>query len=458
MLSAPPKKNIKDNDRNIINNKDIGMTYNINQSLENEDENFDNINNGIIIDDNFKAEYLPPQYNFKYFKLNDKGVRKQIERTKLPFKVNPDTKYLLERKKGTNYPENYLNGPFYSNQNIIEIIDKDNVEPNINNNKNLSNSKEVKYTRNINNVNNDKESPQKRNLKNNLNFNMNMKNDKNSGSKEKKELDFISIKKITFNKNKNNNDEIEEEEVIEKKDENVGLYTLIKREQALLRVSYNKYVMKDHSNILSVFLAEILDKVYLVKTCLFLKKFEIFGVHFSLYLFCHLLLLTLSCAFFTISTIKKIWNNDKYPGMSYYLLYGLITNIVVWVVYRVFLCLLDIQDDVKELMKNDNKDNNDNSDGNKFNEIMKKLKCRIIIFYCIIYVFIILFALYLISFFAIYTGTKSCVLEAYIIGIVEILLIKLVYGICLASLRKASEGNELKSLYKLVYLLDKYVS
>jgi hypothetical protein len=425
-----------------------------------EDENIENINNENIIDDSFKAEYLPPQYNFKYFKMNDKGVKKQIERSNLPFKVNPDVKYLLERKKETTYPENYLKGPFYADQNIIEIIDKINDKPNLINN----NSKEVKYIRNNNNDNNqiniidDKKIPQKRNLKNNLNFNMNMRND-NKKEKEEKELEFISIKKIKFNKNNNNNEDLDnEEEIIEKKEENVGLYTLIKKEQALLRVSYNKYILKDHSNILSVFLAEILDKVYLVKICLFLKKFEIFGVHLSLYLFCHLLLLTLSCAFFTISTIKKIWNEDKYPGMSYYLLYGIITNIVVWAVYKVFLCLLDIQDNVKELMKSENKDQNDNIDEIKFNEIMKKLKCRIIIFYCVIYVFIILFALYLISFFAIYTGTKSCVLEAYIIGIIEILLIKLVYAICLASLRIASEGNELKSLYKVVYLLDKYVS
>ena len=89
---------------------------------------------------------------------------------------------------------------------------------------------------------------------------------------------------------------------------------------------------------------------------------------------------------------------------------------------------------------------------------MKNLKCKIIIFYCIIFVFIIVFTFYLVSFFSIYTGTKSLVLEDYIISIFEILLIKLVYGICLASLRIASEGNELKYLYKLVYILDKFLS
>jgi hypothetical protein len=294
-----------------------------------------------------------------------------------------------------------------------------------------------------------------------------MRKENNSDSKEKKDIDFIKIKKIKFNNNNNNNEDLDnEDDISEREERNLSLFTLIKREQTFLRVSYNKYKLNNHSNILSIFLAEILDKVYFVKICLFLKKYEIFGVHLSLYLFCHLFLFTLSCAFFTISTIKKIWSQDNYPGMQYYLLYGFITNIVVWVVYKIFLCLLDIQDNIKELVKENNKsksddideDNNNKIVKNKFNEVMSKLKCRIIIFYCVIFVFIIIFSLYLISFFAVYTGTKSYVLEAYIISIIEILLIKFVYGICLAALRVASKGSEFKGLYNLVYILDKYLS
>ena len=107
---------------------------------------------------------------------------------------------------------------------------------------------------------------------------------------------------------------------------------------------------------------------------------------------------------------------------------------------------------------NNNVEINDENAINKYNEIIKTLKCRIIIFYCVIFVLIILFALYLIPFFSIYTGTKSRVLLAYIYGIVEILLIKFIYGVCLASIRVASEGNELECLYKVVYILDKYIS
>ena len=477
MLNNPPKKNVNEinsennnnNSGNIINKKDLGLNYNISNNLEEKEEELSqNYNNNINY--NLKAEYLPPQYNFKYFKSNDKGVKKQIERKKLPFKVNDDIKYLLERKTGVTYNENYLKGPFYTNQNIIEIIDE-NKENNTNNIKINNNNKEIKSNKIQDNIKNDVTNNinVKSSRNNFLNLNMNMRSI-NNNQKENMEKDFITIKKIKFRKNEPDESYEQNEEINIKKEEDIGLYTLIKREQAMLRISYEKYLSKEHPNILSVFLAEILDKVYLVKICLFLKKFEIFSVHLSLYLFCHILLLTLCCSFFTINTIKKIWKEDNYPGMQYYLLYGLITNIIVWAVYKIFLCLLDIQDNVKELIKFKNKNNNEKNDENKNDEmndesiennikqIMKTLKCRIIIFYCVIFVFIILFTLYLISFFSIYTGTKDDVLFGYIISIAEILVIKLVYGICIASIRIASEGNELKSLYKVVYILDKYLS
>ena len=476
-LNNPPKKdgtNINDEDDddgdhgNIIEHKNIGMNYNVNKQnndILGESDELD----ANKIDYNQKAEYLPQQYNFKFFKLNDKGVIKQIERSKLPFKVSQDTKYLLERKKGVDYHENYLNGPFYQSQNIIEIIDGDS---NNNNNKKKNNNIEVIYKSNQDLIENSKDNSnnniRQRNVKNNLNLNMNMKNpNHNLKSSEKGEKDFITIKRLKFyKKGLDDTSDNKDGDDYDKKDDDLSLYTLIKREQAFLRISYGKYISKEHKNILAIFLAEILDKVYLVKTCLFLKKFEIFAVHFSLYLFCHLVLLTLSCAFFTTKVIKKIWKEDNFPGIQYYLLYGLITNIVVWAVYKVFLCLLDIQDKVKEYVKlkkssNENNNNveiNDENAINKYNEIIKTLKCRIIIFYCVIFVLIILFALYLIPFFSIYTGTKSRVLLAYIYGIVEILLIKFIYGVCLASIRVASEGNELECLYKVVYILDKYIS
>ena len=184
------------------------MNYNINKDSNDilaQSEELD----ANMVDYSQKAEYLPQQYNFKYFKSNDKGVIKQLERSKLPFKVSQDTKYLLERKKGVDYHENYLNGPFYQSQNIIEIIDDD-KNNNKNNNKNVyykkkNNNIEVAYESNRDLIDNNKDSSnsnmKQKTVKNNLNLNLNMKSQNhNMKSSEKVEKDFITIKRLKFNK------------------------------------------------------------------------------------------------------------------------------------------------------------------------------------------------------------------------------------------------------------------
>ena len=243
-----------------------------------------------------------------------------------------------------------------------------------------------------------------------------------------------------------------------------------------MRVPFKKYLEKNHPSILSIFLAEIMDKIYLIKICCFLKKFEMFSVHLVLYLICHLMLLTLLCAFFTIKVIKKIWTDSNFPQLNFYLLYGFLGDIVIWLIYKVFLCLLDSQDKVKELVQLKNGTNNENKDNSnldmteqneeineeltqkKYNDVIRRIKIRMIIFFIIGFLLTVFCFIYLLSFFAIYTGTKSKVLKMYYISLIEILLIKIIYGICLASLRIASEGNEIENIYKIVYLCDKYAS
>ena len=262
----------------------------------------------------------------------------------------------------------------------------------------------------------------------------------------------------------------------------------MRREHTYLRVTYEKYISKSHPNIFATFLAEILDKIYFIKIFIFLKKFDIFSIHLALYMFYHILLLSLLCAFFTVDTIKKIWEESDFPTMNFYLLYGLLSNIIVWIFYRIFCLLMDNQDKIRSLVKlhkesmnnnssrikmeenneinndneiNNNKNNNMNQQdviNEKYEELVKKIKIQTIIFYVVILLLSGLCYIYLVSFFAVYTGTKKRVLTAYYISIIEIILIKFVYGLCLASLRIAGEVNELKSLYKFVYIMDKYVS
>ena len=204
-------------------------------------------------------------------------------------------------------------------------------------------------------------------------------------------------------------------------------------------------------------------------------------------MFYHILLLSLLCGFFTIKVIKKIWEDSNYPTMNFYLLYGFLGNVIIWIIYRVFILLLDNQDRFRALVKlhnesmnnntsranlDENKEINDNGNDNnkeininqqdmineKYEELIKKIKIQTAVFYIIIILITAFCFIYLVSFFAIYTGTKGKVFKAYYISIIEIILIKFVYGLCLASLRIAGEGNELKSLYNFVYYCDKYVS
>ena len=204
-------------------------------------------------------------------------------------------------------------------------------------------------------------------------------------------------------------------------------------------------------------------------------------------MFYHILLLSLLCGFFTIKTIKKIWEDSNYPNMNFYLLYGFLANIIIWIIYRIFILLLDNQDKIRALVKlyndsmnqisprekmEENRELNDNENYNnkeidnnkqdlineKYEDLVNKIKIQTAIFYIIILLLTGFCFIYLVSFFAIYTGTKGKVLKAYYISIIEIILIKFVYGLCLGSLRIAGEGNELKSLYNFVYYCDKYLS
>ena len=273
---------------------------------------------------------------------------------------------------------------------------------------------------------------------------------------------------------------VEEEETKQKQkaNESDSLYSLIKREQILLRIPYQKYLEKDHSNLLAIILAEIMDKIYLIKIFCFLKPYELFTAHLFNYLLYHIMLLTLLCAFFTIKTIKRIFDESDFPQLNFYLLYGLFASIIIWIIYKLFLMLLDNRDKVNDLLKlrqelnnkGKNEENNNeelNTENEeiseelyeqKFNELMKSIKIRLSIFFILGFLITGFCFIYLISFFAYYTATKSMVFKAYYITLIEVALIKFVYGFCLASLRKSGESNEIKNVYNVSYYCNKYVS
>ena len=473
-LNNPPKRNniYKEGDdeidnEEVKNNNNDTLFENDIDSNDNKDGNYEiNIKKGNNKTSNnyyYKAEYIPQEYNTKFFKPTDKGVIKKIDRSKLPFKIAGDTKYLIEKRKGIEYDSNYLYGQYSPSQNILIITDGNNTDiTNI-----VKYIKSEKLVDNKLNKNDMKLGEKK--IFGNLNTNYSKYTDK----------DFITVKKIKNNFAKDQitdntvSDIFEEDSDDMKVDEdNAGLFTLIKREQLFLRLEYKKYLEKKHPNNMAIFISEILDKIYIVKICLFLKKYDIFTHHLSLYLLCHVLLMSLLCGFFTVKVIKKIWDQTDFPGIGFYILYGLISHIIIWIVYQIFLYIIDFRDKIKELVllqkelklqeSNDYDDNIDERNekifNKKYKQIISSIKCTIVVFYIIIFIIILFCTIYLISFFALYTGTKKKVLKSYYISLIEILIIKFVYGFSLASLRTASRINKMKKVYKIVYICDKYIS
>ena len=463
---------VLDNDLDSNNNEE--GNYEINLKKGNKANNKNPLLDSKDSNGKMKAEYIPPDYSFKFFKPDDIGVIKKIDRSKIPFEINPDTMYLLERKKGIEYPENYLNGPFFKEQNIVVITDEKNKDANkiVNYIKN----EKFKKDHNIKNDKNDDKENNKEEIKADYNIKKrnNLFGDNNSLS-EKGEKNLIAIKKINKNELEYSEEsllkEFDEKDELKLKVGELGLLSSIKREQVFLRVDYEKYLGNEHSDIFCVYLAEILDKVYFAKICLFLKKIDIFPIHFSLYMFCHLLLLSLLTGIFSIKLIRKIWEEENFPDFKFYILYGLIFNIIIWIIYQIFLCLLDNRDKVKALIITKNElieaekngkermnEINYNIFREKFNSYKSQVLWKIIVFYIIVFLLSLFLTIYLISFFALYTGTKRRVLKAYYISIIEILLIKFVYGFALCSLRLASKVNKIRCLYNIVCFLNKYVS
>ena len=471
-------------DNNSSNND--GGNYEINLKKENK---ADNQTKTLDNNDGMKVEYIPPEYNFKFFKSSDKGVMKKLERSKVPFEINPDTKYLIERREGIEYPEDYLNGPYYQDQNIVILIDEinndvDKVAKYIKNEKiskdlkpkNKNNDKKIDKNIKENNKTNKDDDKIVKNMKKRINLFGSKKN--NYSINEKSSIEFkksnqsIQRSKIDYS-NETLFEEFYEENDIKLNKDEINLFSLVKREQLFLRIDYDIYIEKKHGNVLTLFLAEILDKIYFVKICLFLKRVDIFSIHCSLYILCHIILLSLLCGFFSIRIIKKIWEEENFPGLNFYLLYGLISHIIVWVVYQMFLCILDNQDKVKDLIilknesQNINIDNididdvdekNENIITKKYNDIIFQMKFKTALFYIISLLLSLFLTIYLISFFSLYTGTKRRVLKAYYISIIEILFIKFVYGLILSLLRLLSTAYRVKLLYDIVRIFNKYIS
>ena len=97
----------------------------------------------------------------------------------------------------------------------------------------------------------------------------------------------------------------------------LGFIYSIQCEHKLLRTKFEVSLRKDKSDIFTMLLAEICDKIYLIRTIGLLGKYDMISIFLSLYLLYHILLLTFITFFYNVKTIQRIWNEKNFTNLNY---------------------------------------------------------------------------------------------------------------------------------------------
>jgi hypothetical protein len=347
-------------------------------------------------------------------------------------------------------------------------IDLDNVEDDKLSDKIYKNKKKEEVIKTTERVLPENGNPPKRNYKSNA-YDYNKKKDtkkvfedKKKNNNKKDAVNAEKIEKLKIEENKEDkiyvsnskNESYEKSEVSTEGDiDDENIFDMIEAEEKLLRVDYENALKNNKSEILITILTEIIDKIYLIKSIWLLQKYELFSLYFSLYLLWHMLLLFFLSLFYNNSTFHKIWIKDSYPDLSYYLSFGFVSAIISFIIYKVLSFLINYNyklDEIKNIPKEETEQ--------QYNKFKFWNKIKLIAYYIVEFALLILFFLYLISFCGVYTGTQSKLIQSYGIALIEIVIIKIIYGLVLGILRRVSLSYKINKLYNIVKFLDIYVS
>ena len=374
--------------------------------------------------DKKEIQFIPEDYVFLFFTNKDKGVRKQMEKKFIPFAINKNTKVLLQKIKGVDYTNVKASGPFKSNQNIIEIIDPNPEE--------LITVSEKNSLNKVDQINQ-----------------INQVNQETVYKKKEPKTYFID-----------DNDELVEDKKFDVEIQDLTCFDKLKIEQRLLRKEFDIAEYKQENGFLFLMLVEILDKIYIMKIVLFRQDYDIIYINLSIYLLYHAFLVNIIAMFFDIKTIQKIWNYENYPGFALYLGYGLASIMICWIVYIILTCLMTNKgkyNEILDIKKSKKKDNKMKLIEKKYASLRRKTKIKITLYSIIQFIFIIFFTIYSVTLCAIFFGTMNKIYLNYAIALIEVLVIKILYGLVLSILRQVSLSYGKKGLYNAVLFMDNYI-
>jgi len=282
---------------------------------------------------------------------------------------------------------------------------------------------------------------------------------KNKALEEKEKENIPNDGNETINELDGNFDDNASEDSLQK-DYFLGILDSIKKEHKLLRIKFEAAIQREKTNSFIIILTEIFDKIYLIKTLCLLSKYDMFSIYFSLYLLYQLLLLSFVTCFYDIKTIHNIYIKENYPSFGYNLGYGLASCLIVWVIYKIFLCILGNDDRIQKYIRKRIDSSNDSEsnvrrNAKRFNELLCSIKAGMIVYFVIQFIFAVVCLLYVTLFCAVYTGTKVKVFKTYGIALLEVLIIKIVYGIILGILRKVGLSKRSRVAYQIAYYFDR---
>lgn len=134
---------------------------------------------------------------------------------------------------------------------------------------------------------------------------------------------------------------------------------------------------------------------------------------------------------------------------------------MIWVIYRIFLYLLNNDNKIEKYLKYRINTNNDSESENiklnkrKYNHLLCKIKCGMIAYFIIQFILVLACSIYLSMFCVVYIGTKKYILETYGIALVEVIIIKIAYELIFGILSKIGLSKQISIIYKIAYFIDK---
>ena len=216
-------------------------------------------------------------------------------------------------------------------------------------------------------------------------------------------------------------------------------------------LNYNESLLIDKRNFLLMYFNFLQYSQLIIFTFFTKNDLNLRTIKISLFLFSFIIYLTFNTLFFTVETMSHIYKKGGSFDFIYNLPKILFSSLCSGVITFLLKYLsLSQKNDIKKL--NDIK--NEKEKINKLSKLMKVWKCKIFIFYFLIFIFMSLFHIYVMTFCTVYVNTQKHLIKSTIISFCLSMLYP--FGICLITtfLRKLSLKYKNKFLFSVSKIIQ----